>query len=85
MPATEAPLVEDFLLGLALPHYYFIFVLVLLLLATPAIGCCSARALKVLLCISILLHLAFKAGLEFALGFNTTWILRNPFIWLGFF
>jgi len=74
-PASRAPLAEDFLLGLTLPHYYYVFIIVL----------CATRTLKALLVAFVLLHVASKAIEEAVLGMNVTWILRNPFDWVPYF
>jgi hypothetical protein len=89
-PRNAVELLQDFLLGGAFGHYYYIFVIVGLVIATPVFARMSRRALVGTMFFVFLFQFVTIA-IESFIGIETIdviprfWLIRLPLLWWNFF
>ncbi len=89
-PQDAGQILEDLLTGSAFGHYYYVFVIITLVIATPLIAWLSPRiiALVTVLLIGLQLHATAADALGFAsverAGSNF-WTFRSPALWWNYF
>ena len=83
VPPPQGPIWRQLVLGGSFGAYYFVFILVLFIAASPVLARLSTRSIGLLLIPLLVAQFLLETGTIPVTNFF--WYLRNPFLWGGYF